>query len=474
MSGSSTVEGVLIDWFLDQPAAPARVPVEWMTQSQVAAELQRIDRSRALQAAREAALIGRFAELDPADDDPSPGTPGARSRTWRVTDPEFPGVSEFAPSHLGAVLNVSPGTAAHRMRRAFTWRDSLPLTLAALSRGELDERRGQVLADTLAHTPAELARRVEAVVLPEAAGLTFAGLKARILAVLLELDPASADENRARAQRDADVFVEPAGDGMATLGADLPADEAAEALDLIGSLAAAAKADGDDRPIGQIRAEVYSLLVRGTAVGLLGARATLLVTVSLASLEGGSTAPARVNGHAITPAHLRELLRRVGALGLTAPDDGELTFALTDAGGRLLGTLTAADLQRLVRRGEGVGPPPPVDRHDPTPAQRRFVTTRDRSCRWPLCPGRAGWSDHDHVIPHAEGGETDCANLCCMCRTHHRLKTFAKGWRFVMGPDGTLHVTTPSGITRTTRPPGLRRPPAEAPPPRPDDDPPPF
>jgi hypothetical protein len=30
-----------------------------------------------------------------------------------------------------------------------------------------------------------------------------------------------------------------------------------------------------------------------------------------------------------------------------------------------------------------------------------------------------------------------------------------------MRPDGTLTVTTPSGITRVTRPPGVRRPPPE-------------
>jgi hypothetical protein len=41
-----------------------------------------------------------------------------------------------------------------------------------------------------------------------------------------------------------------------------------------------------------------------------------------------------------------------------------------------------------------------------------------------------------------------------LCRSHHRLKTFASGWRFAMDDDGTLHVTTPSGVTRTTRPPG--------------------
>ena len=58
------------------------------------------------------------------------------------------------------------------------------------------------------------------------------------------------------------------------------------------------------------------------------------------------------------------------------------------------------------------------------------------------------------MIAHAEGGPTDCANLCCLCRRHHRLKTHAPGWIFRLDTDGTLWVTTPSGVTRITRPPG--------------------
>jgi hypothetical protein len=122
------------------------------------------------------------------------------------------------------------------------------------------------------------------------------------------------------------------------------------------------------------------------------------------------------------------------------------------------------------------GPPPATDAYEPTDRQRAFVTTRDRRCRFPNCGQRVGWADLDHVIPHACGGATDCANLCCLCRSHHRLKTFAPGWRFTMTPDGVLQVTTPSGVTRTTRPPGMRPPRAEAAPqpPPPANDPPPF
>ncbi|MGY1808599.1 hypothetical protein ACI8AF_14620 [Blastococcus sp. SYSU D00669] len=155
--------------------------------------------------------------------------------------------------------------------------------------------------------------------------------------------------------------------------------------------------------------------------------------------------PAAVAGHAIPPARLRDLLRRIGVLGLTTPDGGELALALTDADGALVATPTLAQLQRKVRAGEGADPPPDTDADRATAARRRFLGTRD-GCRHPFCSRRAGWADH------AQGGRTGCANPCCLCRTHHRLKTLLAGWLFAMEPDGTLHVTSPAGITRTTRP----------------------
>jgi hypothetical protein len=121
-----------------------------------------------------------------------------------------------------------------------------------------------------------------------------------------------------------------------------------------------------------------------------------------------------------------------------------------------------------------LGAPADTDAYEPRAAQRRFVSTRDRRCRMPNCGQRVGWADLDHVVAHGDGGATSCSNLCCACRSHHRLKTFARGWRFRMEADGTLHVTSPSGITRTTRPPGLRPPETPPSPPDPADDPPPF
>jgi hypothetical protein len=161
----------------------------------------------------------------------------------------------------------------------------------------------------------------------------------------------------------------------------------------------------------------------------------------------------------VSAAVARELLERLDALcpgGLQAPTDGTLSLAIIDEDGRLVASVTRRELEFAVRHGRGLCQPPTIDRYEPTPAQRRFLRTRDRSCRHPGCGNRSGWADLDHVVAHADGGETDCANLCCLCRRHHRVKTHARGWRYVMTSDGVLTVTTPSDVQRVSRPPGFR------------------
>jgi hypothetical protein len=72
----------------------------------------------------------------------------------------------------------------------------------------------------------------------------------------------------------------------------------------------------------------------------------------------------------------------------------------------------------------------------------------------PGCRRRAGRCDLDHGTSYRDGGPTACWNLCCLCRRHHRIKTFARGWNFELLPDGRVTVRTPSGVSRLTRPTG--------------------
>src|SRR5206468_69543 len=125
-----------------------------------------------------------------------------------------------------------------------------------------------------------------------------------------------ADERRKAAQRDADVRVYPAArEGMATLAAELPAPVAAECFDLVDQLAGMLKADGDPRPVGQLRADVLADLIRrpwDASIPPVGARLTIFA--SLDALSGRTAEPGEVNGLAITAAHCRELLARLHAL----------------------------------------------------------------------------------------------------------------------------------------------------------------
>ncbi|WP_241176067.1 HNH endonuclease signature motif containing protein [Modestobacter sp. KNN46-3] len=487
--------GVAVDVFFTGTAHGAREAVS--SDEQLAARLRSVQRQRAMDAAEEAELILQLAGRRPAALDPD--GPGARRPGW-ASETGGAEISEFFLAELSAVLNLGRGTAAVRLRRALTWSEKLPRTFAALGTGQLDERRAQVLADVLEHTPAAIAGQVEAALLGEARELSVARLEKRATEELLRLDAAAAEERREAAAKNADVRVYPSPtDGRSTLAADLPTDEAVECHDLVDQVAKMLKADGDQRPIGALRAHVLSMLIRRPAdSGLPAVAANVTVTAALTALAGASSAPGEVNGLPITAIHLRELLARVGALGLTTPDGGSLTYALTGPDGQLLATITPAELARLAGRGcphhpdapkcecAVLGPPPATTAYSPTERQRSFVITRDRRCRFPNCGQRVGWTDLDHVTAHACGGPTDCTNLCCLCRSHHRLKTFAPGWQYRLDRNGTLHVTTPSGVTRITRPPG-QRPPDSRPPdtptrqsglppgaPPPADDPPPF
>jgi hypothetical protein len=274
--------------------------------------------------------------------------------------------------------------------------------------------------------------------------------------------------------------------------------------------ARAAHDAGDRRPIGMLRvgAGIDLILRPWQAQPPVTAHLTVLAPLGAltagAFLDGGAPLPAafrpagtpapvgEIDGEAITAAHLRELLEQVDSLcpgGLQAPTGGTLGIAITDSCGRLLAVTDRRELERLAARGCVAHPdtacgcpvlaaPPVVNRYTPSARQRRFLTTRDRTCRHPGCHVDAGWADLDHVVAHGAGGATDCANLCCLCRRHHRLKTHAAGWTHTLSDDGVLTVITPSGVARISRPPGWRvlyEPPGPPPAPPPaDDDRPPF
>ena len=391
--------------------------------------------------------------------------------------------------------------------------ERLPATSAALAAGDIDWPRARAIARELSwaarNTEPEVIAGIEATLLAQAAELSVSRLKSLAHRELMKHDAGASERRRKAAERAANVTVRRAADGMAEFRAFLPAPQAAAMERAVDTYARMAKDAGDPRGLGPLRAEVLAdLVLRPWDDSRPPVTAVLSVIAPLQTLSrppcdhpagmvppwpGQSVEPGEVNGMPITAEQLRSLLAQldaVGPCGLQVPTAGSLHVDLVeDSTGALRATATRPELERLARRGCAEHPsgdcgcavldrPPAVDRYRPAPAQYRFVRTRDRTCRHPGCRSRAVWADLDHVVAHAEGGATDCANLCCLCRRHHRLKTHAPGWRFTMCPDGVLSVTTPSGVTRTTRPPGMGPPvPAGFPPSElaePVDDPPPF
>jgi len=365
-----------------------------------------------------------------------------------------------------------------------------------------------------------VAHTVQALVLPTAPELTPGGLAGAVRRALARIDAQALRRRHARARRAADVGYYPTQDGMARFYADLPLPVAGACVDAIRGYAKTQQAGGDGRPIGQIRTEVLSDLIlrpwdlsRPAVSGEVTIHLTIPTTggTGAAAANGldDAAAQAEVDGHPITAAQCRELLSQLHS--------SRLFLALHGQHGGLQAVASHSRLRRAARRrerrrrrsspadlpsphqpdhpdgsdpahldGPGLRPPPATPGYRPTAEQDRHVRTRDRTCRQFGCTRKAVHADLDHHQPHPDGPTAVC-NLCCYCRTHHRLKHQAPGWTRDLLPDATLRITTPTGITRTTRPPGPepdRAVPAESPqdlkpgttatPATRDDDPPPF
>jgi len=149
-------------------------------------------------------------------------------------------------------------------------------------------------------------------------------------------------------------------------------------------------------------------------------------------------------------AALTALLDRTGGGGLVDRPRIAVTDALT---GALLALTDARDLQARAKQGVGLGPPGPSPAYRPGAELDRFLRARDRRCRFPGCRNRVPrGGELDHRVPWPDG-PTSAENLTGFCTTDHRGKHQAPGWRYAAAADGTLTVTTPTGLTATTAPP---------------------
>jgi hypothetical protein len=253
------------------------------------------------------------------------------------------------------ILNCSRTGATVLTEASQTLITTFRATWTALAKARTDYPRARALAAELGEpardTDPRIVAAVEAAMLPVASQLSVKRLRAATRRELLARDAEAAERRRKRAGRSADVVVRSIGDGMAELVTTMAAPLSAATFDVVDQYARMAKADGDERTLGQLRsAFLADLALRPWDTSRPPVTAQVTVVAPLPALQQRPGAVAEVDGQAIIAAHARELLESLEALcpgGLQAPAGGCLTVAgVAPASGELLAATTPQELRR--------------------------------------------------------------------------------------------------------------------------------
>jgi len=336
-------------------------------------------------------------------------------------------ISRFAVDEISCALSLTKRGAENRLGLALQLTESLPGTLAAWERGDLDWPRVQVIADRTAVLDNEAAGRVEESVLPRADHRTAGQLRRLVDRAVIAADPEAANNRHNKERLARDVTVRPADDGMSVLSAYLCAEEAAAAKRVLDQLTKNPAAD-DPRSAGQRRADVFMQLITGRSLTggevtvstpmeqlAAGGKPLIHLIVGADTLIGRSDAPAELLGHGPISS---ELARRLAADGTWQ---------------RIVADPITGDIIDVGRQ-----------RYRPPAALGDYVRARDQVCTFPTCRQPATDCDLDHTIPFGRHGPTVENNLTAKCRRHHLLKHHA-GWRTVQHDDGSVTWISPAG-----------------------------
>ncbi|MFN6552287.1 DUF222 domain-containing protein [Mycolicibacterium septicum] len=357
-------------------------------------------------------------------------------------DPGYMLVTGFSRTvaEVGAAMNISPKVATLVVSQAEALTDRLPQVAQVLRRGQIDWATVAVIIErTELVTDNRIITRLDADLAGRISGWKSWSRQRVINAVdaaVREMDP-DAIREREQAERRRDVRVRPGPDGTARLEGTLTAKAGSSFDQRVTQLANGVCAE-DPRTLGQRRADAVEAMSENRALVCLcgrpecphaepteppAVRVVMNVIAPQSALTGGNQ-PGYLAGYGVIDAEkLRELAEHAVLRVVQAP---------------------------AVATAEAL-------RYQVSAALARWIRCRDITCRFPGCDRPAELCDIDHTTPfnHANperGGLTVPWNLKCLCRQHHRLKTFHDGWRDQQLPDGTIVWTAPSGQTYSTSP----------------------
>ncbi len=376
----------------------------------------------------------------------------------------FTGVDDAEREDVATALRMSTGTAQIRIDVARTLVNHLPNVCSALAMGEISPAHATVIARESASAirdgmgPAHI-YSIEQSALAYAEFHTPTQVANKVRTTIAKLAPEPFEEiaERARDTRRVSCFREV--DGLSTIVAILPAEDAQIVMKAIenfihaqvanelitlnvhgvnggagggaaGVGAAGVASDfsndsdvepGQHRSMDMKRADAltsiaaWSLQQNTVDVKLHRRPVTVNVTIDLPTLLGLAENPGQLAGYGAIPASVARALA----------SDGKWQRFITDPQ-----TGTLLDFGR--------------ESYEPPQALIDFLIARDRTCRFPGCRHSAARADLDHAKSWESGGETSAANLGALCRRHHRLKTHG-GWKLKSHSDGACTWTSPLG-----------------------------
>src|SRR5947209_10655047 len=334
---------------------------------------------------------------------------------------------------IALALREPVGAAQKRVWWSKRVRRMLPGIFKLFSAGDVSERTVVRLVEATGSVEdPELMAKIEERLLPIAGVKTPDELVRAARDALKRLDP-TGEQRRAKAARDeADVIFEPATDGMGDVIVHAPIENATLIKTATDAYAATAKAAGDTRPIGVLRAEAPARWAsdwltgraNGGQVPTAGGRPIEIgITLPLRTALGLDDLPGEIPGLGIIPRTviaqmIRAELPKLRLL-VTDPDSGRLLYRATSA-------------------------------YRPTAEQVAQVRATYVFSIGPGSKVLAVRCDTDHAQPHPVG-PTVIGNLLPFDRTWHEGKT--KGQLTVTVDDnGQVKVTTASGQSRTVTP----------------------
>lgn len=339
---------------------------------------------------------------DAQDDDAESGCAGApfAADPFRVDDP--------VREEVAVALAVSGVAAGNQIAVARDLGGKLAGTAAMLEVGSISYAHAAALSDECDRLTPGQARQVEQAVLALAAGKTPGQVRrhARRVAARIAPLPAAEELDAEFARREVTLYSD--GGVMATIVAELPAPDAIAVWNALTACGLADARAHDTRTLAHKRADAltdwaHRALDNPDVPRQQGRkRLETQVVIDLATLLGFAHNPGELVGYGPIPARLARDL---------AADSQWRRLVVDPVTGHLLdyGTSTYTPLASL----------------------REFVITRDRTCQFPGCSQPASRTDLDHLIPFTgtdAGGSTSAANLHCLCRRHHKLKTHYR-WR---------------------------------------------